>query len=106
MQAISLKAYSNCWICEGWTQMKFIFISGVTIPRKIKDDENIFLHLSFDNYESDYMEQEGSDTYFSLRMVPPGPLNYFYTIEDTIYQGSNRKTIDMEKPIKTVRGII
>jgi hypothetical protein len=83
--------------------MKFIFISGVTIPRRISEDDNVFLHLSFDDYAPDYMEPEGPGVYFSLRMVPPGPLNYFYSIEGTVYQEEGKKSMRMSEPITTVR---
>ncbi len=84
MQLIGLKAYSNCWICEGWTQMKFIFVSGVTVPRKVGEDENVFIRFSFEDYAPDYMAPEGAGTYSSTRMVPPGPLRYFFTIGDQV----------------------
>ena len=106
MQLIKLKAYSNCWICEGWTQMKFTFISGVTIPREVAEDENVFIHLSFEDYIPDYMIPEGKGTYCSIRMVPPGSLHYFYTIGDKVYNAEGTEAVDMLEPPKTVcRGL-
>jgi len=100
---LNLKAYSNCWICEGWTQMKFIFVSGVTIPREIKQDENVFIHLSFEGYTPDYMlPEKKAGVYYSVRMVPPGPLNFFYTINDEYFHTAEKKIEDLEKPITTV----
>lgn len=98
-----LKAFSNCWFCEGWTQMKFIFVSGVTVPRDVLPNENVFIHLSFENYIPDYMLPEGTGTYYSLRMVPPGPLNYFYTINDEVYTADGVKTNSVSDPIKLVK---
>lgn len=101
-QMKKLQAYSNCWICEGWTQMKFIFVSGVTAPREVQPNENVFLHLSFEQYIPDYMLPEKAGTYYSLRMVPPGPLNYFFTIGDEIFTAEGVKTDSIPEPIKIV----
>ncbi len=84
--------------------MQFVFVSGVTIPRQVKPDENVFIHLSFDGYVPDYMIPEGGDSYFSLRMVPPGPLSYFYSINDEYFTSDGTKTKNAAEPIKTVRG--
>jgi len=82
--------------------MKFIFISGVTIPKEVAPDDNVFLHLSFENYTPDYMEPEGKGSWSSTRMVPPGPLHYFYSIEGTVYQAEKVKSENLEKPVQTV----
>lgn len=103
---MNLHAYSNCWICEGWSQMKFVFVSGATAPRTVQPNENVFLHLSFEHYIADYMPPEKEGTYYSLRMVPPGPLRYFYTINEEIFTADGKKTDSMEEPIKIVNSIL
>ena len=45
------KILSNCWICEGWTQIRFTY-------RKSEDEDpsaNVFLHLEFENYTPEVM---------------------------------------------------
>lgn len=46
-------------------------------------DENTicYIHLSSDNFEPDLMSKDEKTGYFSiLRMVPPGPINYYFSI--------------------------
>lgn len=45
---IKLKAQSNCWICEGWTEFKFNYIPKSKVDTKIQP---VALHVSCDNYE-------------------------------------------------------
>lgn len=86
--------------------MKFTFVSGVTIPRTIKPDENVFLHLSFENYIPDYMIPEGKGIYSSTRMVPPGSLHFFYSVEGEAYNATEGDLMKMNTPISVVNFII
>jgi NLR family CARD domain-containing protein 3 len=52
---IDLQACSNCWICEGWTDVRFEWTPGLSSDDIIKDDLPFFLHLEIDNYEPDLM---------------------------------------------------
>ena len=54
---ISLKATTNCWICEGWTEFKFSYqpkeeIDVLTTP--------IMLHASCDNYAGELLQRDES----------------------------------------------
>lgn len=78
---IGLKATSNCWICEGWTEFKFIFkpkeeIDAMTTP--------IQLHISSDQYQGELLERDttyiGEIVYSTTRMVPPGEATYYFSI--------------------------
>lgn len=85
---VELKATSNCWICEGWSQVLFKFNPyDIVIDenRRLSDemDENtlVYIHLSSDNKEADLMEKDELTGEFSLlRMVPPGKVNYYFSI--------------------------
>jgi hypothetical protein len=94
----ALDVSSNCWICEGWSQIQF------KIPRSkmeelLKNDDyrdkfkekygvsckvRVTLHMSFDNFKPHKMEFGGAsykDCYIICRMVAPGPLQYFYVVQ-------------------------
>ncbi|CDW87404.1 UNKNOWN [Stylonychia lemnae] len=75
---IDLKVSSNCWVCEGWSQMEFRII-----PIDVKQP---YLHLSFENYMPQKMDQDPSlpGQYLVYRMVPPGSLGYFYSNEENV----------------------
>ena len=40
---------TNCWICEGWSQMKF----EVAVPERNNglDIESVWIHLEFEDYK-------------------------------------------------------
>ena len=78
-----LKALSNCWICEGWVQAYFEFIPQVTHKYKLGEFDNIYLHLSFEGYKPDLMLKDSkTGQWTKYRMVPPGHISYFYSINN------------------------
>lgn len=80
---LELKVNSNCWICEGWTEVKFSYKPGVSDDQPEHDRfVPIYLHLQCDKFEKDLMQPDPEDpsTYISYRMVPPGVQNYYFSI--------------------------
>ena len=74
-ELLKLKANSNCWICEGWTEVRFEYKPGVSDDNPNHDKfDPIYLHLECDEYEKDLMlpDPEDESTFISIRMVPPG----------------------------------
>jgi hypothetical protein len=48
-RSIQLQHNSNCWICEGWTQVKFTYEPGVSDENADHDPfKPIKLHLEID----------------------------------------------------------
>ena len=75
-----IRGKNNCWICEGFREIKFEYI-----PKEpIQDPNNhlVKLHLNFDNYRPFDMICSGN-SFQIVRMCPPGEINYFFTV-DTI----------------------
>ena len=75
-----IRGKNNCWICEGFREIKFEYI-----PKEpILDPNNhlVKLHLNFDDYKPFDMICNGS-SFQIVRMCPPGEINYFFTV-DTI----------------------
>jgi NLR family CARD domain-containing protein 3 len=99
---MKMKAFSNCWICEGWSQMKFVYTPGVTSSRPITEYDNLYVHLGFENYEPDLLLPESDGTFYSLRMVPPGPLRYFFSVNEEAIIAENKPQLTLKKPAKTV----
>ncbi|EGR27628.1 leucine rich repeat protein [Ichthyophthirius multifiliis] len=79
MQNFDCKQVDNCWICDGWFEVKF----------EIKDTssdlfggEPVFLHLDFDNYVPVYMDRdiENPNIFQVYRMCPPNrTVSFFFT---------------------------
>jgi hypothetical protein len=77
---VSLASHSNCWICEGWSQVLFKWnpykqrmSDGKFLSDKdINDKTFAYIHLSCDDYEPDLMEKnEETGEFTLLRMMPP-----------------------------------
>lgn len=82
-ERLQLQVNSNCWICEGWTQVKFRFEPGVSDGTKDHDPfKAIKLHLEFEQYVGDLMlpDEQDPKAYVTYRMLPPGTHKYFYSV--------------------------
>ena len=73
-----IRGKNNCWICEGFREIKFEYIPKDPIP----DPNNhlVKLHLNFDNYRPFDMICSGN-SFQIVRMCPPGEINYFFTVD-------------------------
>eukprot|EP00347_Sterkiella_histriomuscorum_P007903 403347122 len=76
-----LQCTSNCWVCEGWTQIMFQFNPFTTLHKNLDEYTPVYIHLSCDDYRPDLMERNDDGVYRLLRMVPPGSINYYFTID-------------------------
>ena len=100
---VALKACSNCWICEGWSEYVFEFrplqmVDVATVP--------VRLHLSCDGYKGELLdvgepasaavikqpraalgqrsEERLGQLYRVRRMLPPGPIYYYFTVNGEV----------------------
>ncbi len=88
-----LVATNNCWVCEGWTLVKFTFIPQESSLDYLETGEPVYLNLEFEKFQPDPLHYDSEKEYYSLtRMVPPGPLHYYYTIRGrrVVAKGQNR----------------
>ena len=72
-----LRSKNNCWICEGWREIKFHYK-----PNKYEGDLEkayVRLHLNFENYKSFQLNLE-EDSFVCHRMCPSGDLTFFLTM--------------------------
>ena len=72
-----LRSKNNCWICEGWREIKFHYK-----PNKYEGDLKsayVRLHLNFENYKSFELKLV-DDGFVCHRMCPSGILNFFLTM--------------------------
>ena len=73
-----IRGKNNCWICEGFREVKFEYI-----PKEPIEDPNnhlVKLHLNFDDYRPFDMICNGS-SFQIVRMCPPGEVSYFFTVD-------------------------
>ena len=73
-----LRAKNNCWICEGWREVKFNYKPNNKQEENISDSM-ASLHLNFENYKSFNMKLIHNN-FLCHRMCPPGPLYFFIAI--------------------------
>ena len=105
MNMLRLKANSNCWICEGWTEFKFDFepqdgekIDNDTMP--------VNLHLSCDKFNGELLLREASTydvIYSTFRMLPPGEVTYYYTVNGEQQLQHDEEIIDSAFAEKTFK---
>ena len=72
-----LRSKNNCWICEGWREIKFHYK-----PNKYEgnlESAYVRLHLNFENYKS-FSLRLINDSFVCHRMCPSGLLNFFLTM--------------------------
>ena len=72
-----LRSKNNCWICEGWREIKFHYK-----PNKLEgnlESSYVRLHLNFENYKSFQLNLD-EDSFVCHRMCPSGDLTFFLTM--------------------------
>lgn len=58
-----------------------ILENGSPLSEEVDENTLVFVHLSCDNEEPDLMEKDDfTGDYTLMRMVPPGKINYYYSI--------------------------
>ena len=88
-----LRAKNNCWICEGWREIKFNYTLPINQDEINTNNTNntnnekdyVKLYLNFENYkninlnELNFIQNENStNSYFQIhRVCPPGELYFF-----------------------------
>eukprot|EP00357_Protocruzia_adherens_P019086 CAMPEP_0115032682 /NCGR_PEP_ID=MMETSP0216-20121206/39306_1 /TAXON_ID=223996 /ORGANISM="Protocruzia adherens, Strain Boccale" /LENGTH=229 /DNA_ID=CAMNT_0002410633 /DNA_START=306 /DNA_END=995 /DNA_ORIENTATION=+ len=89
-----------CWLCGHWQLKKFVFT-----PQNHDLTDDIFIHLSCDDFEPFKMERDVEDmVYYLIRMCPPGKLTYFFTDDMETCVDENQFWVQAVDPIiKTVR---
>ena len=80
---VAFENVSNCWICEGWSEVHFTYTPGVSDDNPNHDVyKPIDLHLELDHYKPDLMlpQTRNENVYEVYRMLPPGSHKYFFTV--------------------------
>ena len=91
-----LRAKNNCWICEGWREVKFHYK-----PNKYEGDLQkayMRLHLNFENYKSCFLKLSG-DSFVGHRMCPPGNLIFFLTMNGVPVDNYGNRTHELKDAI-------
>jgi len=84
-ELIDMKVYNNCWICEGWNAIKFTFHHRTFNAKEYKEGDSVYVHLSIENYEPDEMTPDKKNVYTLIRMIPPGELKYYFSINKEFF---------------------
>ncbi len=72
-----LNSVQNCWVCEGWSEMKFEWRIGMSGDG---EEEPVYIHFDFDEYMPWLLhKEEDGSVYYIWKMVPPGRSFYFYS---------------------------
>ena len=73
---------SNCWICEGWSQVEFIIDpKNLNENPLITENSEIYLHLQKDDFEPCKLTYDKkSQSYHTIWMVPARDINFYISI--------------------------
>jgi Leucine-rich repeat (LRR) protein len=83
---VELRATTNWWICEGWSEVKFMFDLTTSDFVLTEDDgvlKGVNIHLDFDDYMPDMMKRstKNPNLFTSVRMVPPRvKIRYYFSL--------------------------
>ena len=95
-----IKHKNNCWICEGWKEVKFRYkphnYEGNVSEAQVK------LHLDFEGYKPYDMEYK-QEMFVCHRMCPPGDLNMYCTLNDIPVENYGPKTHELKDAIVYVQ---
>ena len=80
-----LRAKNNCWICEGWREIKFNYKPPVTEKNENIEKNYVKLYLNFENYKNinlnelnyNNSKEEPKPNFIGHRVCPPGDLYFF-----------------------------
>ena len=103
-RAFTSELLSNCWICEGWSQVHFIYEPGKSDDNKNHDEfVPINLHLEIDDFKPDLLlpTEDNPKVFEVFRRLPPGNHRYFFTVggEVTIAKDHQSVVFDgMKRP--------
>lgn len=92
-ELVKMKVYNNCWICEGWTEMKFTFHYKSFNYYDFKEGDLVYIHFNFDNFEHEEMIPDDNGIFTIIRMVPPCDLKYFYSINKEVILYDPKKEV-------------
>jgi hypothetical protein len=82
---------NNCWLCEQWVEMKFYWSGEVSEP--------VCIHLECDDFQPDLMQREG-EGFGITRVVPPGKIRFFYSINLVIVKAKDIQVVKLSNPIE------
>lgn len=60
----------------------FQFSPSKSLHRDLDPYTPVYIHLQCDKYKPDLMERGPDGVYRLLRMVPPGDLSYYFSVEN------------------------
>ncbi|KAL4432711.1 hypothetical protein ABPG74_011532 [Tetrahymena malaccensis] len=100
LQSFDCKAFDNCWICHGWTEIRFEMRDTGS---DVFTGEPAFLHLDFEDYQPIYMDRDPEDPncFFLNRMCPPNrKITFFFSdpCKNVIYFSKDYKIQEFQIP--------
>jgi len=94
-----IRAKNNCWICEGWRELKFSYKPPDTVTNP--KDLDVKVHLNFENYAEYEVPYRGED-FMVMRMCPPGQVLFYFTINNQPATSYGSITTTLQEPLTFV----
>lgn len=98
-----IRAKNNCWICEGWREVPFVYKPSEIMVAEMSGKSgynhiyNVKVHLDFEGYKPhDTFFKQGA--FSTVRMCPPGDICYFFTIDKIPVTDYNQHQHELREP--------
>jgi hypothetical protein len=101
-----LECVSNCWICEGWSEVEFSFTPTPEMGEVDKDVTPIKLHLQADEYAGELLMPISTSSqlfYNTSRMLPPGSQKFYYTVDGKQFVDERFATVENRNSVEIPR---
>lgn len=88
-------SFNCCWLCEQWVETKFTWTGEISEP--------VCIHLECDDFQPDLMQPDplsDSNHYTITRVVPPGKIRFFFSINLVIVKSKDVKVVRLQTPIE------
>ncbi len=92
-----IRGKNNCWICEGWKEVKFKYTPPNNNNINI-NDATCKVYLNFEGYKP-YLMNLKKNIFVCYRMCPPGLLNFYFTMNDIPIDNYGEITHELKETI-------
>ena len=91
-----IRSKNNCWICEGWREIQFMYRPEESIKNNL-DKHIIKLHLNFENWKPYHCSLKDG-IFKCVRMCPPGEIFYFFSVDKILVENYGVHHHELREP--------
>lgn len=86
------KSIVNCWICEKWVEVQFLWTPRVSGDASMAP---IYLHLESDSYQPELMNKQQDGSFSKVRVVPAGKTKFIFSNRNGVMKSAEFKSVNL-----------